>query len=136
LKWQIFNMLAGNSDGHAKNLALIYNEKKLIKLAPFYDLVCTRAIERIDTRLALSIGGEFNPDKVTFNHWKQLAKECDINSQYLKKLIQQVAEALLTHLVKIKEQFEDENGPYPALQRVQKIIVKQCKKTLRDLQAF
>ena len=54
LKWQIFNVLAGNSDGHAKNLALIYNQNHQANLAPFYDLVCTRAIERIDSRLALS----------------------------------------------------------------------------------
>ena len=56
LRWQIFNVLAGNSDGHAKNLSLLYTPDGEIRLAPFYDLVCTRAIDRIDHHLALSVG--------------------------------------------------------------------------------
>src|SRR3990167_5179168 len=71
LKWQIFNVLAGNSDGHAKNLSIIYDHHQQIRLAPFYDLVCTRAIERIDSRLALSVGDEFNPDRITTAHWER-----------------------------------------------------------------
>ena len=38
LRWQIFNVLAGNSDGHAKNLSLLYRPGGEIRLAPFYDL--------------------------------------------------------------------------------------------------
>ncbi|HIP52798.1 MAG TPA: HipA domain-containing protein [Chromatiales bacterium] len=58
LRWQIFNVLAGNSDGHAKNLSLLYLKNDGIRLAPFYDLVCTRAIERIDYHLAFDVGGQ------------------------------------------------------------------------------
>ena len=39
LGWQAFNWLAGNSDGHAKNLALLY-DNGAIRMAPFYDLIC------------------------------------------------------------------------------------------------
>jgi serine/threonine-protein kinase HipA len=56
LRWQIFNVLAGNSDGHAKNLSLLYLTNGEIRLTPFYDLVCTRAIERIDYHLAFAVG--------------------------------------------------------------------------------
>lgn len=35
LRWQIFNVLAGNSDGHAKNLSLLYRANGEIQLAPF-----------------------------------------------------------------------------------------------------
>lgn len=132
LRWQIFNLLAGNSDGHAKNLALIYKKNNHAQLAPFYDLVCTRAIERIDTHLAMSIGGEFNPDMITQRHWEQLAYDCDIRSQYLMKLIADMAEALLDNFNKVLQAFENNHGAYPALQRIQKVIHKQCKKTLKQ----
>ena len=65
LRWQIFNVLAGNSDGHAKNLSLLHLPDDATRLAPFYDLVCTRAIERIDYHLAFDVGGERNPSVIT-----------------------------------------------------------------------
>jgi serine/threonine-protein kinase HipA len=133
LRWQIFNVLAGNSDGHAKNLSLLYNTKNQAELAPFYDLVCTRAIERIDTKLALSVGGEFDPDKISLPHWEKMASECNIRSQYLKKIIREMSEILLDRFLTIQEDFEVAFGSYPALQRVKKIITKQCNRTLKQL---
>ena len=54
LQWQIFNVLAGNSDGHAKNLSLLYMLDGAIRLAPFYDLVPTRAIANLNHDLAFA----------------------------------------------------------------------------------
>lgn len=133
LKWQIFNVLAGNSDGHAKNLALIYNEKHQAKLAPFYDLVCTRAIERIDSRLALSVAEEFNPNNITLDHWKNFAKRCNVREKYLIKVIKETAEILLESIVTTREEFEATFGTYPALQHIQKVVNKQCKKILTQI---
>ena len=57
LRWQVFNVLAGNSDGHAKNLSLLYGSDGSTRLAPFYDLVPTRAIENLDHDLAIAVAG-------------------------------------------------------------------------------
>lgn len=76
-------MLAGNSDGDAKNLSLLYLPGGIARLAPFYDLICTRAIAWIDERTAFSVGGERNPGLVTSDHWEALAKECGVNARYL-----------------------------------------------------
>lgn len=46
IRWQVINLLFGNSNGHAKNLSLLFSEDG-IRLAPFYDLVCTRIYKRI-----------------------------------------------------------------------------------------
>jgi serine/threonine-protein kinase HipA len=133
LKWQIFNFLAGNSDGHAKNLALIYAEKQGITLAPFYDLVCTRAVASIDRRLAFAIGKEFDPDKITLDHWKHLANECHIRELFIRNQLQEIAETLNDQLPLTWKKFEDAYGSYPALQRVQKVVNKQCKRMLKLL---
>ena len=70
MAWQAFNWLAGNADGHAKNLALLHSGRT-IRLAPFYDLVCTRAIPRVDRRLAMGIGGETDPGNISgASHWQ------------------------------------------------------------------
>lgn len=130
LIWQIFNFLAGNSDGHAKNLSFIYNENHKPSLAPFYDLVCTRAIKGINPKLALSIGGEFDPGKITVEHWEKFADECDLRQKYLLSLLKNTALSLSDNLDKVLDEFQKKIGPYPALQRVEKVIKKQCKKVL------
>lgn len=40
----VFNFLIGNGDAHAKNYSVIYTEEGLARLAPAYDLVCSRII--------------------------------------------------------------------------------------------
>ena len=132
LKWQMFNFLAGNSDGHAKNLALIYQEIATVSLAPFYDLVCTRAIARLDVRLALAIGEEFVPGKVNKQHWINLGQECNIQEQYLLSVIREMAEMLIHNLKSVRQQFEDKYGLYSALQRVESVVIKQCSKVLKQ----
>lgn len=133
LRWQIFNVLAGNSDGHAKNLAVLYNENHQPILAPFYDLVCTRAVERIDINLALSVGGEYNPNNLKLHHWEQLARDCHIRPQYLKKTLKDTAGRLLDNFQKTQQSFSAMYGEHPALQRVNKVVKKMCGNTLKML---
>lgn len=104
----------------------------LDSLAPFYDLVCTRAIARLDVRLALAIGEEFVPGKVNRQHWIHLGKECNIQEQYLLSVIREMAEMLIHNLKSVRQQFEDKYGLYPALQRVESVVIKQCSKVLKQ----
>lgn len=131
LRWQIFNVLAGNSDGHAKNLALLYLPGGEVMLAPFYDLICTRAIERIDDRLAFSVGGERNPSLISHSHWDTLAKDCGVNAQNLKEMVKETADMLLSSLAVVRENFKQLFGEYRALERIQKVVTTQCKRALK-----
>jgi len=132
LRWHIFNVLAGNSDGHAKNLSLLYFEDGQIRLAPFYDLICTRAIQSTDHRLALYVGSNRDPGIVTLKHWHDLAGQCDVSSNLVTDLIQEVAAGLLERISSEREIFEERYGPYPALQRIEKVVSKQCMRILKE----
>ena len=124
-------MLAGNSDGHAKNLSLLSFEDGKIRLAPFYDLICTRAIEQIDHKLAFSVGDQRNPEQITQKNWKIMAKQCGVRPQFLLGLVRELSSKLLKNLKKIKVDFESQFGEYPALQRVEYVITKQCRRMRR-----
>ncbi len=128
LRWQIFNVLAGNSDGHAKNLALVHLLNDVNRLAPFYDLVCTRAIERIDSCLAFDVGGERNPGAITSAHWEVLAKECEVRPQFLRNMVRDTATSLHDRIGPLREAFEARYGAYPALQRIEKVVRTQCRR--------
>ncbi len=132
LRWQVFNVLAGNSDGHSKNLSLLYQPNGEIRLAPFYDLVCTRAIERIDYHLAFSVGDERNPGIVSRKHWDSLAQQCGLRPRFLQNQVQDVAASLQEQLQPTKEKFEGLYGDYAALQRIEQIVTKQCRRAIDE----
>jgi len=132
LRWQIFNVLAGNSDGHAKNLSLLYARGNQTRLAPFYDLVCTRALARIDRSLALSVGGERDPNRIRRQHWEAEAKNCGIRPNFMQKLVLELAQELLDRKAEVRAEFEDLYGACPALQRVEQVVGRQCKRALSD----
>ena len=131
LRWQIFNVLAGNSDGHAKNLSLLHLPNGAIRLAPFYDLVCTRAIQRIDSHLAFDVGGERNPSLIARPHWEAFARQCDIRPRFLVNLVEEMATRLPQVAVSARTAFEERFGAYPALQRIERIVIKQCKSVIK-----
>ena len=106
LRWQAFNLLAGNSDGHAKNLSLLYLQNGETRLAPYYDLICTRAIERIDANLAFDVGGQRDPGHITDANWEELARQCDIAARLVKSLVQDTKDSLLAQLKPARQLFE------------------------------
>ena len=133
LRWQIFNVLAGNSDGHAKNLSLLYYEDGQIRLAPFYDLICTRAIQSVDHRLALHVGGKRDPNIIILKNWHDLAEQCNVSPNLVTNLIREVAESLLERMPSERKIFEERYGPYAALQRIERIVNKQCQRILKEI---
>jgi serine/threonine-protein kinase HipA len=132
LRWQVFNVLAGNSDGHAKNLSLLHWPDDATRLAPFYDLVCTRVIERIAYHLAFDVGGERNPGVITPNHWEALAGQCDVRPKFLHNLVRETAATLQKKHGPVREEFEARYGAYPALQRIEKVATTQCRRSAKQ----
>ncbi|MFK5925461.1 MAG: type II toxin-antitoxin system HipA family toxin [Desulfuromusa sp.] len=101
LRWIAFNFLIGNADAHGKNLALLYDEAGSVRLAPFYDLLCTTAYPELDQRMAMRLGGERRPDRLRRKHWERLAVELEISPravfgelENLTQAIDKTAEAL------------------------------------------
>ena len=133
LAWQVFNAVAGNSDGHAKNLSLLYAPDAGARLAPFYDLVCTRAIVRVDTRLAFSIGGQRRPADLEGRHWRAFADACDVGHRFVLDLVRRTLEATVEAVAPVRAEFEGRHGPMPALQRVERVIATQSKRLGRAL---
>ena len=128
LRWQIFNVLAGNSDGHAKNLSFLYLPNGDTRLAPFYDLVCTRAIERIDYHLAFSVGEQRNPNLISSKDWDDMARQCEISPKFIQGLVQDMVGKLNAQLQPVRAKFQQLYGEYKALQRIEKVVVSQCQR--------
>lgn len=129
VRWQIFNVLAGNSDAHLKNISLLYKEGRAsFTLAPFYDLVCTRTFEDMDRSLAIPVGSQFDPDLVTEADWMQMASECGIGSRLVLNEVRRIGSNLPAWTVEAITEFEAKYGEYPALERISLFIEKSCRR--------
>lgn len=91
LRWLFFNLCVGNDDSHAKNLSLVATADGL-RLAPFYDLMCTRVYPGLGANFAFSIAGESEPGKITRSHVAQLAATLGVAPRYLQNLAANVAQ--------------------------------------------
>lgn len=130
LRWQIFNVLTGGSEGHAKNLSLLHGPGRETHLAPFYDLVPTRAIASLEHGLALDVGGMASPGDIGRSYWESLAAECDVRPTVVMSLVQESAESLVTNLPRTRERFEDLHGRLPALQSIERVVHHQCRRAI------
>jgi serine/threonine-protein kinase HipA len=75
LRRATFNMAVGNADAHAKNFSLLHGaDDPIVRLAPFYDVLSTMALEIIDgdgsqlhadTHMGQHVGGQADIRKVT-----------------------------------------------------------------------
>lgn len=64
----IFNYLISNLDAHGKNFSLLHIAPSNIRLAPFYDIVCTRVYEKLTAKMAMKIGSKYDVDDVLPRH--------------------------------------------------------------------
>jgi serine/threonine-protein kinase HipA len=85
LRWLMFNLCTGNNDSHAKNLSMVATPGGL-RLAPFYDLMCTRVYAGLGAHFAFAVAGEWEPGKISRHHIAALAEELGVAPRYLQKL--------------------------------------------------
>lgn len=97
LRWLFFNLCTGNNDSHAKNLAMVASGRGM-RLAPFYDLMCTRVYPGLGHRFAFSIAGETDPGKLDAGHFTELARMLGIGPAYMLKLGREVVSAVAARL--------------------------------------
>lgn len=90
LRWLFFNLCSGNNDSHAKNLSMIATPAGL-RLAPFYDLMCTRVYSGLSNSFAFRIGGESEPGKITRAHIEALAGELGVAPRFLQSVVSDIS---------------------------------------------
>lgn len=134
IAWQAYNVVLGNSDGHAKNLSIVYADDG-VALAPLYDLVSTREYKRLDRKLAMGVGGRQNPDEIGRAEWIKLGEELRIGARVVLDLVGGVAQRTLDALPGFRREFRDAHGDSSVLQTLPAAIGRRARRVLRSLEA-
>jgi serine/threonine-protein kinase HipA len=128
--WQLFNFLIGNSDAHAKNLALLH-EGPVPRLAPFYDLVCIEFFNRIgaahfDRSMAFWIGHGGEPEEVRRSDWEKLAKAMHVSPAALLERLLELTETLPKHAAAARQHFAESFADNQVFDRFVETIADRC----------
>lgn len=131
----IFNLLIGNADAHSKNYSLLLEGEEAPRLAPFYDLISTRAYgRRFDRKLAMKYGGEYRPERVRGRHLDRMAMDLGLPSRAVRQGTAEVIERTLaggeTARGKLPEEWQDR----PIIRNVNEVVEEQADVLRRALE--
>jgi serine/threonine-protein kinase HipA len=132
LQWLAFNALTFNSDAHAKNASLLYDQTNP-RLAPFYDLLCTRAYPHLDQSLAMKVGGEDDPTLLSRRHLERLAQETGLKPSFVLETVRELAERLPGAVSRARSRFREAYWESPALELVIPKVTRQVRRIQRQL---
>lgn len=137
LQWQMFNVLTGNCDGHAKNLSVIQDAGGNWALAPAYDLMCTLPFTH-DRHLAFAVGGNHDPEKITPAEWEALATDMGVSPPRALRMLAGLAQQLreLADSDELRESMEKAwmaEGEWDKVKLVRQLVCQQCDRTLENL---
>ena len=96
----VFNFLIGNCDAHGKNFSLL-RETSSIRLAPLYDLVSTRAYPELASEMAMKLGGERDPLRLTGKNWGFFFDHAGISHAVAQRRLRATADRVLAEAEKL-----------------------------------
>lgn len=118
----VFNYLIGNNDAHGKNFSILHYPDGKIKLAPAYDILSTQVYEDLSSKMAMKIGGYYEPEKIYPRHFERFADEVGISYVQLKKIIKAQTFILPNIVSEVIASFDNTIG-----QEILGIVNKNCK---------
>ncbi len=90
----VFNVLACNTDAHAKNYSIMIRGNGT-SLAPMYDVMCGEVWENVTKNLAQKIAGKSRGDYLMGRHWQRFARECGLNPRQVLERVSTLAKSAI-----------------------------------------
>jgi serine/threonine-protein kinase HipA len=133
LDYVVFNVLACNTDAHAKNYSMMISGKGF-KLAPIYDVMCGLAWEHVTRNMAQKIAGKTRGEHLKRRHWQRFASDVGLNAP---RLIARVEDLAKGALAEAKNAAADvaamPAGAHPLMQQVTQAIEGRARAILSGL---
>lgn len=130
IAWFFFNLLVGNNDSHAKNLAILYTDEGP-RLAPFYDLMSTTLYSGLARRFAFRIADEDRPGSIERAHLETLARSMRFQPRYFLRqgleLAERMPAAIDSTLATLSSETH-QGTEQTLLERLQQRLLSHCHK--------
>jgi serine/threonine-protein kinase HipA len=129
----VFNILACNTDAHAKNYSIMIRGNGA-SLAPMYDVMCGEVWQSVTRNLAQKIAGENRGDNLNVKHWQQFARECGLNPrQVLDRVGVMAKTAMVEAEIAAAEVAAMPAGAHPILDQTRQAVERRASLVLTQL---
>ena len=130
----IFNVLACNTDAHAKNYSIMIRGNG-VSLAPAYDVMCGEVWENVTKNLVHKIGDSNRGEQLEAKHWRQFARECGLNPRQVLGRVNTLAKSVISEVAAAEfEVAAMPAGGHPIVSRMRQAIVERGRALLEQLQ--
>jgi serine/threonine-protein kinase HipA len=130
----IFNVLASNTDAHAKNYSIMIRGNG-VSLAPIYDVMCGEVWENVTKTLVQNIGGVKKGDQINGEHWQRFAREGGLNPRQVLERIVALAKLVISESPAAEaEVLAMPAGEHPILQQTRQAVERRAHALLAQLQ--
>jgi len=134
LDYVIFNVLACNTDAHAKNYSAMISGRGF-QLAPIYDVMCGVVWEHVTRNMAQKIAGKNRGEHLKRRHWQRFAADCGLNAPRLAQRVETLAKAVLNETRNAAAQVAAmPAGAHPLLEQVCAAIENRARALLSGLE--
>jgi serine/threonine-protein kinase HipA len=132
----IFNVLACNTDAHAKNCSIMLRGGRA-SLAPMYDVMCGEVWEHVTKNLAQKIAGMTRGDHLKRMHWQQFARECGLNPRQVIDRVGALAKSAIAEAkLAASEVAVMPAGNTAILDQTRQAVERRAHRILTKLQEF
>ncbi len=132
LDMAIVNVLMGNADAHGKNFSLLYAPDG-IRLAPFYDLMCTAYYPALAPAFAMKIGDQSEFERMRILAWKTFASHAGLTFPYVRKRIQELASLIPGASNRALESLANQGLDEAALAGLASLVTRRSEQTLQRM---
>ncbi len=130
----VFNVLACNTDAHAKNYSIMIRGNGA-SLAPMYDVMCGEAWENVTKNLAQKIANKAQGDDLKGRHWQQFARECGLNPKQVLERVSILAKSAIAEASSAESEVAAmPAGEHPILNRTRHALERRAHLLLAQLQ--
>jgi serine/threonine-protein kinase HipA len=130
----IFNVLACNTDAHAKNYSIMIRGNG-VSLAPAYDVICGEVWKSVTKNLVHKIGDSNRGAQLHATHWQRFARECGLNPKQVLDRVGTLARSVIAEVGPAEfEVAAMPAGAHPILSLARQAIFDRAQMLLEQLQ--
>jgi serine/threonine-protein kinase HipA len=130
----ILNVLACNSDAHAKNYSIMISAANA-SLAPMYDIMCGEVWENVTKNFAQKIAGINRGDHLKRTHWQQFAYECGLNPRQVIDRVYALAKSAIAKVDSAASEVATmPAGTHAILDQTRQTVQRRARRLLTQLQ--
>ena len=131
----VFNVLACNTDAHAKNYSILIPPGGRVAMAPLYDVMCAEVFVGVTPNLAQTIADKNRGQHLKRRHWLRLAAACGLGGTPTLRRIRALATRVLAQVEPARRAVEAmPAGGSPTLPLMVEAVAARCRAILSGLE--